>query len=95
MDSDERTHRVRERSSLSNSTKLRSFEIEVARAGEGVWTATSESIPGLNIEGETFEEAIAEARMWAPELLRANGVVAESETVELVFSREGERLVIE
>jgi predicted RNase H-like HicB family nuclease len=86
---------VRERSSLSNLTKLRTFEIEVARSEDGVWTATSAAIPGLNIEGDTVEEAIAEARIWAPELLRANGVVTDDETIELLFSREGERLTIE
>jgi predicted RNase H-like HicB family nuclease len=86
--------RMHQRSSLSSGANLRSFEVEVACAEEGVWTATSKAIPGLNIEGETFEEAIAEARIWAPELLRANGVVADSEAVELVFSREGKRLAI-
>jgi predicted RNase H-like HicB family nuclease len=86
---------VRQRSSLGNRTKLRTFEIEVTRAEEGVWTATSAAVPGLNVEGETIEEAIAEARTWAPELLRANGVVADDEAVDLLFSREGERLAIE
>ncbi len=75
--------------------KVRTFEIEVARADEGVWTATSAAIPGLNIEGDTFEQAIVEARTWAPELLRANGILAGDEAVELVFSREGERLAVE
>jgi predicted RNase H-like HicB family nuclease len=91
----EGTERVRETSSLTNRTEHRTFEIEVARAEEGHWTATSAAIPGLNVEGETSEEAIAEARIWAPELLRANGVVADDEVVELLFSREGERLAIE
>jgi predicted RNase H-like HicB family nuclease len=86
---------VRQRSSLGNRTKLRTFETEVTRAEEGVWTATSAAVPGLNVEGETIEEAIAEARTWAPELLRANGVVADDEAVDLLFSREGERLAIE
>jgi predicted RNase H-like HicB family nuclease len=86
---------VREASSLTNRSKRRTFEIEVARAGEGHWTATSAAIPGLNVEGETSEEAVAEARIWAPELLRANGVVTDDEAIELLFSREGERLAIE
>jgi hypothetical protein len=79
----------------SSPAKVRTFEIEVARADEGVWTATSAAVPGLNIEGGSFEEAIAEARLWAPELLRANGVLAADEAAELVFSREGERLAVE
>jgi predicted RNase H-like HicB family nuclease len=86
---------VRERSSVSSPAKARTFEIEVACADEGVWTATSADVPGLNVEGETFEDAIAEARIWAPELLRANGAVAEDEAIELVFKREGERLATE
>jgi hypothetical protein len=47
-------------------------------ADEGVLTASSVDVPGLNVEGETCEEAIAEARLWAPELLRANGSIAET-----------------
>ena len=54
---------------------IRSFEIDVAPTSEGVWTATSQAIPGLNIEGDTFEEAVGEARIWAPELLRANRIM--------------------
>lgn len=87
---------MRGKSNIRSSPKnARTFEIEVARADEGVWTATSKTIPGLNVEGETVDEAIAEARIWAPELLRANGILAKDETAELVFSREGERLAIE
>src|SRR4029077_1686042 len=89
------TERVREKSSLRNRAKHRTFEIEVACAEEGHWTATSRVIPGLNVEGETSEEAIAEARIWAPELLRANGAVADDEVIELLFSGDGERLTIE
>ncbi len=87
--------RVREKLSRNSFPNTRTFEIEVARADEGVWTATSADIAGLNVEGETFEEAIAEARIWAPELLRANGAVAENEAIELVFTRMGERLAVE
>ncbi len=84
-----------EKAEIGNPTKVRTFEIEVARADEGVWTATSAAVSGLNIEGESFEEAVAEARIWAPQLLRANGVLAEDEAVGLVFRREGKRLAIE
>ncbi len=77
--------RGRERSSLSNLTKLRTFEIEVARSEDGVWTATSAAVPGLNIEGDSVEEAIAEACIWAPELLRANGVVIETVHLDVLI----------
>jgi predicted RNase H-like HicB family nuclease len=89
-----RNRGVREKLSVNRPAKARTFEIEVARADEGVWTATSKAVPGLNVEGETVDEAIAEARIWAPELLRANGVLAEDETIELVFKRKGERAAI-
>jgi predicted RNase H-like HicB family nuclease len=73
---------------LKNSeARPRTFAIEVARTDEGVWAATSEAVPGLNIEGDTFEEAVAEARSWAPDLLRANGIVSADEPVHLVFNQ--------
>lgn len=76
-------------------TSTRSFQIDLARADEGVWTATSAAIPGLNVEGDTMEEAVAEARQWAPELLRANGIVTSDEAVRLSFARQGKPLPID
>lgn len=73
----------------------RTFAIEVARTDEGVWAATSEVVPGLNIEGDTFEEAVAEAEAWAPDLLRANGIIATDESVHLVFSRVDQPLSLD
>ena len=74
-----------EHAAANEQSAIRRFKIDVTRTEEGVWTATSQVIPGLNIEGDTFEEAIAEARLWAPELLRANNIVAEQERYRLVF----------
>ena len=82
--------RVDEKSIIPGRGRI--FEIDVDYAEEGVWRATSPDVPGLYVEGETVEEAIAEARLWAPELLRANGAVTDTRTVELVFKREGEPL---
>jgi predicted RNase H-like HicB family nuclease len=79
----------------NKAARPRTFAIEVARTGEGVWAATSEVVPGLNIEGDTFEEAVAEARSWAPDLLRANGIVAADESVHLVFSRVDQPLSLD
>jgi predicted RNase H-like HicB family nuclease len=70
----------------NSETPVRTFLIEVARTDEGVWAATSETVPGLNIEGDTFEEAVAEAKSWASELLRANGIVSADEPVHLLFN---------
>ena len=76
-------------------TNVRTFAIELSYAEEGVWTATSTDIAGLNVEGDTIEQAMAEARTWAPELLHANGTVAEDQLIELLFIREGERVASE
>ena len=79
----------------SSKTRARTFAIEVACTQEGVWAATSEVVPGLHIEGDTFEEAVAEAQAWAPDLLRANGVIAQDESVDLVFSRVDQPLSLD
>jgi len=95
MSGDDRSRPRARKFERSSSPNTCIFEIELTRADEGVWTATSKFVPGLNVEGETCDEAIAEARIWAPELLRVNGAVAENEAIELVFTRRGERLAIE
>jgi predicted RNase H-like HicB family nuclease len=77
--------------SQDSDTAVRTFVIEVVRTHEGVWAATSEAVPGLNIEGDTFEEAVAEAKSWASELLRANGIVSADEPVNLVFNPRSSR----
>lgn len=41
---------------------------------------------------KAIRSAMAEARVWAPELLRANGAVADDESIELLFTRERERV---
>jgi predicted RNase H-like HicB family nuclease len=86
---------VAENATIAGPTSARTFAIELSHAEEGVWTATSADIAGLNVEGDTIEQAMAEARAWAPELLRANGTVAEDESIELLFIREGERVASE
>jgi predicted RNase H-like HicB family nuclease len=70
---------VREKPTNNDVTSARTFRIQVERSKEGVWTATCDHIPGLNIESDTREDAIREARAWAPELLRANGIVADDD----------------
>ena len=85
-----------EKAAVKNSeARPRTFAIDVARTEEDVWAATSEVVPGLNIEGDTFEEAVAEAEAWAPDLLRANGIIAAEEPVHLVFSRVDQPLSLD
>jgi hypothetical protein len=52
---------------------------------DNVWTAMSADIPGLNIEGETKEEAKEEAERLGAELLVDNKVVRPWTTVRFVF----------
>ena len=86
---------MREKVAPDDQIDIRKFDIDVSRTEDGVWTATSDAIPGLNIEGDTFEEAVAEARAWAPELLRANNIVAEQEIYRLVFSSQIDQSVLD
>jgi predicted RNase H-like HicB family nuclease len=86
---------VAENATIADPTNVRTFVIELSYAEEGVWTATGADVPGLNVEGDTIEQAMAEARAWAPELLRANGAVADDESIEFQFTREGERVASE
>lgn len=86
---------MREKVAPGDQLDVRKFDIDVSRTEDGVWTATSDVIPGLNIEGDTFAEAVAEARTWAPELLRANNIVAEQEVYRLVFSSQIDRSVLD
>ena len=53
---------------------------------EGVWLASSDTIPGLFVEGDTEAEARAEAQDWAKELLVDNCGLDPSEDVKLVFA---------
>lgn len=48
-------------------------------AEAGVWTATSDDVPGLCAEAATVEELTTAVLDLVPELLVANGVLAEGE----------------
>jgi predicted RNase H-like HicB family nuclease len=43
----------------------------------GVWVATSDDVPGLATEAETIESLTSRLRTMIPELLEANGLLAE------------------
>jgi len=86
---------MHEKAAMADQADVRRFDIDVSRTEDGVWTATSSVIPGLNIEGDTFEEAVAEARAWAPGLLRANNIVAQQEIYRLVFSSQIDQAVLD
>ena len=45
-----------------------------------VWVATSDDVPGLATEAETFKLLSVKLQDLVPELLKANGVVSNDET---------------
>jgi hypothetical protein len=53
---------VAENATIADPTNVRTFVIELSYAEEGVWTATSADVPGLNVERDTIEQEMAEAR---------------------------------
>ena len=57
-------------------------------AEAGVWVATSSDVPGLATEAATVEALLAKLESMIPELLVANGGVADPElTFELLARR--------
>jgi hypothetical protein len=52
----------------------------------GSWWTDGEDVPGLCVQGTTFEELSDAVFALAPELLVANGVAHEGERVEIVLT---------
>jgi len=48
-----------------------------------VWVATSEDVPGLITEADTLEDLQGKLAIMIPELLQANGVLADSNITEI------------
>ena len=48
-----------------------------------VWVASSEDVPGLITEAETFEDLQRKLAVIIPELLEANGVLGDSKIKEI------------
>jgi|GEM_PF-6854862 len=72
-----------------NNRQIPTFPIYVHYDREGsVWCASSDEIPGLNIEGETREDAENEAVEWATDLLADNHIVPPYTKFRLTFIRE-------
>ena len=49
----------------------------------GVWTATSDDVPGLVTEGETIDDVIERAKQVIPELLEFNHVDVGAKPVDI------------
>jgi len=52
----------------------------------GSWWTDGEDVPGLCVQGATFEELSDAVFALAPELLVANGVAREGERIEIVLT---------
>ncbi len=56
-----------------------------------VWVATSDDVPGLVTESETSENLIQKLKVMIPELLEANGMINNFDTVDIPFHLLSER----
>ena len=65
------------------------FIVHMVREAADLFTARSETVPGLNLEAESERELVEEIRSWAPELLIENGVVGPHQSFSLVISASG------
>jgi predicted RNase H-like HicB family nuclease len=58
-----------------------------------VWVATSDDIPGLATEADTIEALTQRLRVIIPELLTANGLVPDNESISLELTGHRRELV--
>lgn len=58
----------------------------------GVWVATSEDVPGLALESESFDALLEKVRVAVPELLEINGKKAPY--YDLSFASERQERVL-
>ncbi len=62
-------------------------------AEAGVWTATSDDVPGLVAEADTVEKLTQEVKLLVPDLLELNcGIHGPAEVSLVVTSRREERV---
>jgi hypothetical protein len=61
-------------------------------ADAGVWIATSDDVPGLVLEDESFDELVKETHLAVPTLLALNSSPRENILLDFVTHRQ-ERLV--
>ena len=64
-------------------------------ADAGVWTATSEDVPGLATEADTLEALTQKLRTLVPELLQLNHVIPDDQesTVEIELTSHWQELI--
>ena len=60
-------------------------------AEANVWVAQSNDVPGLITEAETMEILVAKLKVMIPELLEANGMLADKNSAAIPFHLLGER----
>jgi predicted RNase H-like HicB family nuclease len=59
----------------------------------GVWVATSDDVPGLATEADTIESLAQRLRVIIPELLTANGLVPDDESISFELTGHRQELV--
>lgn len=80
--------------SMVGMAKQRSYIIKADWDNEArVWVASSDDVPGLATEAETYERLLDKLRVIVPELLEANGLIENHQDIpiELLAERK-ERL---
>lgn len=57
-------------------------------ADPGIWVATSEDVPGLCVQADSFDEMVDIVTTLVPELLELNHVVVHQPTIPLHITAE-------
>lgn len=58
----------------SEPTTLRAVIRVLWDSDSSVWIATSDDVPGLVVEAQSFDDVVKEVRLLAPELFDLNGI---------------------
>lgn len=61
---------------------------------EGRWTASCDTVTGLNIEADTKEQAVAEVKRWVPELIADNAYLISTSAVAIQKSGQNNEITM-
>lgn len=74
-----KNHPIKEQPMLSKDINVEAFWDEEAL----VWVATSADVPGMITESDTMEHLMQKLKIVIPELLHANGLLDETDTIDI------------